>query len=786
MFPRYTFFMRQRERIVPKINFREGINAVPGFFGGDIRDILNLDLDDNGFCVPRPDMRPVENPLIGTYPRSIRRTWKATEADATDTTHIFFSTGTLKIGLATSSSLLAGLSNNDRLILIRNNDYLEVQIDGTTLTIVNEDTPILTFQASYSGGTAINFQDGDEVHVVILFEGEDDMHYRDGDQFVVAHWLGDEVSDPVTRFYRIDADDSYVSSHRGRILYIAGENGKYFIDVRKNRRYDWEFRSLQINRLTSVSGLANLVTLYNTLVQRFVVHYTANPNLDIYEDFPNLREEARLAEAVPTAFKVIYAADSVGFRGPASNVKSALAQTALVVEADMYNWILQNRDELLQRSIANFSNNDYALITNIGKNEGTRIWVDTENLPNWEGLDLQIEVYGAPIPEDLYEFDEDENTLTIIDEDAFRAIPDSEYFRIGSMPASAVETEQSISVSLIAQEDQFVYLDAQFNHVPPEKLYAITEHAGRIYGVDGETQEVIFSHIDGQGVSNRWVFPPQNAMPTDASGVSPIQAIEQMPNRGGLYVFKRDGIHYIEGQNIFSGLYNISVDTSTDISAADYKKNIGCISRRSIENDGESVLFIGSDHQVYQLVNKSAKPIGRTIKPILRKTPIEDLQNVVTEWHNERFYITLLDTTLVLNTERKYWTRFDWVLKDLIWSRGGEFAESIFYGLTADDQLVILNVEDTDSTFPTLWEANLQIRNTGSLLTGVYVYTDDGEAITVTVKGNEPIKEVVRSFIPKLNNKYRAGCHVKGRHIDIKIQSEAPVTIDRIDFEETV
>ena len=683
----------KHQRLLPIINFRDGIKAVPGFFGGRIRDILNLDLDDNGFCVPRPATEPVA---------------------------------------------------------VSRNDAGQLVIDDTQITIGTdaENAPI---------------------------------HYETGDQLVIAHWLGDTEGDPVTRVYFLDAEDSWVSSHRGRILYIAGTAGKYFIDLKNNKRYDWEFEALRITQVENNDGIDELITRYNTLVLTLLTYFRSDRTFQTqYPDFPGEGQTVGLAAGVPYAFKTAYSSDEIGFESPASEPFVAQVPHLYLETSDTYQWLLTHRPSLLADTWIN--NTEFDLIDDIREQSPVAVYVDKTNFPRWTNLGLEVDVYAARIPDEIYDIVEGE--LTITDEIALQALPDSEYARI-SRSVPNILLYQRIPISVAPEEELIHYLDAEFNYPPPENIYAITEHAGRIYAVNRDNQNIIFTHINGEGVSNRWVFPPHNSISTDASGITPIQALEQMPNHGGLYVFKRDAIHYIEGQNIFSGLYSINVDVSTDISAADYKKNIGCISPRSIENDGEKVLFVGSDTQVYALSGKTSQRIGASITPFIKALTIEQQQKIVTEWHNERFYLTLPDSVLILNTERKYWTRFDWTLTDMFWSRGGQYAESKLYGLTPEDELILLGIDNGDTDFPIVWESNVHVLPTTSFLTGVRVYSNDGEPVTVTVSGNEPVKEITRTFTPRLSNRYRAGVHTRGRNMEIKVESDQGIMIDRIEIEET-
>ena len=836
------------EHINPFINFRDGIKGVPAFFGGDTRDLLNVDVDDNGFLALRKGMQIDNSRLFGTYPRMLKRRYVSNINAATERTDIHFSGNTLKIGLDDHSALLSGLDGDAELRVISGKNSVAVRIFGRTRTIVNERTKILTFSMRLVGGGSQTFRDDEEVFVVILrddrereiyLKNDNRLKHSEGDTFTVAHYLGDTPDEAVTRYYQFPKGTHTVSVRKGRILLIADGENQYFIDVRENRQYDWDLTPPLLTEGIS----RRIVPEFSILMNRLLVNYRANQNLDVYRNFPF--DKVVGIDLAIIGWKFTYENPDLAISTKASkSVYIELESPTVAFLSWLYSGPVSVGDPvstydhvylgLLHLGI--ISNNEVATIEAQSR-QRPEFTFNTENRPDWA---THLGIYQTPIPRSLYRSitsdlsTEDENAtaweiqttavgtgliatgaviassvfvavgvpfvilgliaLSIgdgddsrqykVDLDAVEQITDVEYLRY-ELHRLPLEHGDTYTYPLPAErETDVVYLDAFYNQTPPEKLDAITLHAGRIYGVNRETEEIVFSHIDGNGNNNYFAFPLQNALPTAASGISPVETIEQMPNRGGLYVFKRDSIHYIDGQNIFSGLYDINVSAQTDISAADYKKNVGCISARSVKNDGSMVLFVGSDGQIYSLSGKTAQPIGVDVKPIIRGLEIDDLQDIVTEWYNERFYLTLPDRVLILNTERKYWTSFDWVLKDILWSRGGRNSESIFYGLTEDDDLVQLMVDNPDEVFPVRWQANTLIRRTCSLLTGVYVYTDRKERVIVTVEGNEPPKTQRKVFRPTLGNKYRTGCHVKGRNLEIKVETDKPVMIDRIELEE--
>ena len=749
------------------INFRNGIKHVPGFSGNrerDLKDILNMDISDEGFLTPRPGMRPIETTRLQT------------------------------------------------------------------------------------GQTSIPDQD-----VTIGTRPDEFDYYEEGDKLFIAHWLGDDQDDALTRFYYLNEKETGVQIRNGRLLLIASENGQYFIDLKDNRRYTWNLQGAYIMDREPADipqaygdALSNLSLIASGAREFIGPALTAVSN----DNFPYGYE----VELRPIVWRVVYYNPQLEIRSESPQAHITLG-TINPIEQWLFAKNIQDNSGTRHdyRYQARFAdeviNEEDRRLSGTAFNANEHLIINTAGRPDWA---THIEVYRGFLPESFLEetLIEEDTSLSAgdytsaiqtgvglglsvaaliagniffapfgaalavtgfysyatrqgvdkvrfdVSRDALAAADTVEYERmaIEQLPpiVEAGATTDIVKVPVpIRYVRQFdhptdpVYLDYVYTQSPPGKLAKITEHAGRIYGVDKKDETVVFSHIDGNGVSDYFSFPLQNKLPTTSSGIAPIEALEQTPNKGGLYVFKRDAIHFIDGQNIFSGLYDINVSAQTDIDAAQYKKNIGCISPYSIVNDGSVVLFVGSDEQIYTLIDKQATPIGLSVKPFIQAMTFEEQQKMSAGWYKEKFYIALLDSTLLLDTERKYWTRYDWNLKDIIWDRGGLNPKSRFYGITKDDQLMELAVSDTDQKFPIMVEANTQLMPHLSTACGVYVYTDDKVPVKVTVGGNEPVREVSKEFTPRLGNKYFQGVHVKGRHLTMKIEADEPISIDRIILQET-
>ena len=95
-------------------------------------------------------------------------------------------------------------------------------------------------------------------------------YYRTGEQLVVAHWLGDDdTPQGVKRLYYLPRQASWVQDERGRLMFIVAPNEKpYFIDVKTNRRYNWDNKRFDTMPQGYVWGIGSVAPGVGDLVER--------------------------------------------------------------------------------------------------------------------------------------------------------------------------------------------------------------------------------------------------------------------------------------------------------------------------------------------------------------------------------------------------------------------------------------------------------------------------------------------------------------------------------------
>ena len=623
--------MASRNKDVLYLNFKNAIEHVPGFKGNrerDLKDIFNLDINNDGWLVPRPGM--------------IER----------DPTVLFDSVGAL---------------------------------DADTPSIKNAIRTRVP-RGGFAQFAPTLYKDIGNHQAVIINR----VRPANNPQGVQTD----------SRLYYLPKTATWASVRNNRLLLIADISENYFIDIDDNIRYDWNLDGpipIRIDRSTESNA-------FFTFRARLLQQYQAG--LSAFSTYP----VATLDETTISAYRWTFENPDISIVSNARTVYMSIdkPQTAVITWLNEPNVKSNAGTVHATRALALLNDGlitsaEYDLISEEEDNVD-EFFISNVLIPNWA---THVGVYKAELPSSVYQvgtelFDGigDVSPTTIltgtaliasgaitanpglvatgvpivifglitlsathdsvtriydIDYESVDAIDDSEYIRLKLHRINnPTDIEISFGIPIEIDENDVVYLDARYNITPTGRLNHIVEHAGRIYGVDGESQDIIFSHIDGNGNSNYLAFPKQNRFPVSASGITPIIKLQQMPDKGGIYVFKRDAIHYIEGQNIFSGLYDISISAQTDISAAGYKENIGCLSPFSIVSDGTIVLFVGTDDHVYALQGSVATPIGLSIKPFIEALTIEQQSHIVCAWHNRRFYLTLFDSTLLLDTDKKW------------------------------------------------------------------------------------------------------------------------------------
>jgi len=150
-----------------------------------------------------------------------------------------------------------------------------------------------------------------------------------------------------------------------------------------------------------------------------------------------------------------------------------------------------------------------------------------------------------------------------------------------------------------------------------------------------------------------------------------------------LLVFMRHSIHLIKG--VSGSLLDTSVNLIT--------KEVGCVSRRSIIQIGNQVLFL-SDNGVYAAafgdlynLRGAGVPLSEPINPLISRINRNYAQNSVAAYYNNRYYIAVpLDssiknnTILVYNLLNQGWESIDtinlpaWDIQDLIVGDTGGFS----------------------------------------------------------------------------------------------------------------
>lgn len=305
-------------------------------------------------------------------------------------------------------------------------------------------------------------------------------------------------------------------------------------------------------------------------------------------------------------------------------------------------------------------------------------------------------------------------------------------------------------------------------------------YAGRLWAYDSTRTAIVFSEIDGNGVSQYDNFPVSGAIPHQINVDREVVALASIPNNGGIYVFYRDGIQTIRGQSIITGLFSTDVEPFTDLDASGGIPDFGTLSPKSISNFRNTLTFLGSDRRLYQIVGTQVKNIGRRIQRSLDALTELQLPDVAADVHDDKLYLSLVNDTYVYDFTRDYWTRYDYGASDVFSSRQN------------DNLLAILNGAATLLDDPNGETSNLRWKWVSQDLTmpdivtfcGVYVQCSPPYRpldVRVTVDGAVAVDA---TFTPAYANRFLRGFYGRGTRVIVELSGTGPPPeIDGVELE---
>ena len=323
----------------------------------------------------------------------------------------------------------------------------------------------------------------------------------------------------------------------------------------------------------------------------------------------------------------------------------------------------------------------------------------------------------------------------------------------------------------------------------------ITLHAGRIWAYDRGRNSIRISHIDGSGVNRYDVFPENDSvlphsLVLEGSWQSLPHRIIQMPRNGGIYVFYRDAIRWITGKSVLSGMYSPDIGPRTDLDASGGIDGIGSISRHAIENMNNSIMFLGSDSQIYGISSSGMdSEIGKPIQRYLDEASDDDLRDAFITRFKRNMLLYLNDTIYVYDMKYGYWRTYtyDISLTDLVWSRGGISDESKLYGLGNNGTVYLLGENEADDD--TEWSITSNWREVpkNTVIKHIFFQHDTPNRPELKVRfDKDGIDGNEFDFTPEQKNLFRTGVnssHIKKR-FRIKVSGTGvPPNMSMVEYE---
>ena len=259
-------------------------------------------------------------------------------------------------------------------------------------------------------------------------------------------------------------------------------------------------------------------------------------------------------------------------------------------------------------------------------------------------------------------------------------------------------------------EEPFDYLRTKEFYVEPDQrgLQSIVSYAGRIWGYDADLHSIRFSHIDRPDVMPYDDQSLPHAIRIDGSWNARVQAIHVIPPSGGLYVFFPRAIRTVRGQQILTGIFQLTISPETDIDASGGVNGKGTRSPHTITSFGSLTFYLDTDRRIYSLGGDHAlqtEEMSLSIQPFLDEASDENIRNARAEIWQSRYHLMLSDRTYILDLQRNYWTIWDVPIKSILHSVGGDGDEDILYALV-DNRIVELYNGDAPDDTEWMWVTN--------------------------------------------------------------------------------
>lgn len=633
---------------------------------------------------------------------------------------------------------------------------------------------------------------------------------RNGDQIFKTHFIGTEAREAFSRVYAIHERESWVHAH-GR-LFIAGVNtANRWINLRTGDVFPWSlsaptFAPHIFGDDTERDLTSDDVKPENARVNRFSVCYTYYSNDFGIETPPspattfnilinpkkpsktnlnvNLFIRAEDAPLWADVIRFYVQSDPFG----AQNIPRRVADGLGNVEA------LDFVDSNIEGGIPGLQSNP-AFLPDIEAGldaDGTPMSLDVSVVQDVGYNYHHVRSLGRSGQGATFPVDQHGNTATNLDL-AFiynkSNIPTLERLT-ETTGMEERTTEQLFYNARLHPNISTRILPIVWNEPPPRNFEHITSYAGRIWGYDRDSNAVLFSFIDGNGVSRWDTFPIENvAIPhsinMEGSHESAVTAISQIPGRGGLYVFYRDAIQTIRGQSLISGIFSTALPR-TDLDASGGIPDFGTLSPKSIVTFRGSTIFLGSDRRIWQLVGEQQPvDIGAPVQEFIDNIPITRLDEVFAVGWDDKYIISGGNRQLIYDVQKKYWSSADLPIDSMYWSRGGIENESILYSYS-NNQLYRLfeGNRDNGRDIGWRWESNLIRFDDIASVTGLYIHCSppyrqlnyevmvDSESIA---SGN---------FTPRYSNRFRQSVFGRGMRAKVVLSGQGEIPkIDSLELE---